>query len=326
MYRWCNHTILSPVLQSEGCLGSSVSSIGTCPVRRVWKQPVGLWSSGRWVWRRVSAGPWPRPSRPTLTRWTSPIQTRQLPSSTHGSRTTLQVPTPTPLTTWILQRASLPTPSTFALLLSLKSFVTSVVSSSTAAIPEFLVRGSLTDETRLVLLNALHFQALWKVPFDPKMTQERMFHCANGSSVPVHMMRLTNRFHYGNFQRTDPMHIFCYIPGNMRVTDKKTYISLILRRVCDSWGYRLRCHWGPIWGRLTEHAPCVTHRIWSSFEQTQRRTKQPENSSVESRAEERQETAGHAQVRKKDSDSSCYQLILAYDSYIRINVLFLDQV
>uniref|UniRef100_A0A671XPC9 Plasminogen activator inhibitor 1 n=2 Tax=Sparus aurata TaxID=8175 RepID=A0A671XPC9_SPAAU len=68
-----------------------------------------------------------------------------------------------------------------------------------AAIPEFLVRGSLTDETRLVLLNALHFQALWKVPFDPKMTQERMFHCANGSSVPVHMMRLTNRFHYGEF-------------------------------------------------------------------------------------------------------------------------------
>lgn len=65
------------------------------------------------------------------------------------------------------------------------------------AIPEFLEPGSLTDETRLVLLNALHFKALWKVPFDPRLTQERMFHCANGSSVPVHMMRLTNRFNYG---------------------------------------------------------------------------------------------------------------------------------
>lgn len=69
--------------------------------------------------------------------------------------------------------------------------------SSEDAIPEFLEPGSLTDETRLVLLNALHFQADWKVPFDPRLTQERMFRCANGSSMPVHMMRLTNRFSYG---------------------------------------------------------------------------------------------------------------------------------
>ncbi|XP_029310781.1 plasminogen activator inhibitor 1 [Cottoperca gobio] len=80
------------------------------------------------------------------------------------------------------------------------SIINSWVSDHTGgAIPEFLASGSLSDETRLVLLNALHFQGLWKVPFDPKMTQERMFHCANGSSVPLHMMRLTNRFHYGEF-------------------------------------------------------------------------------------------------------------------------------
>ncbi|XP_070785824.1 plasminogen activator inhibitor 1 [Enoplosus armatus] len=78
------------------------------------------------------------------------------------------------------------------------------VSDHTAgAIPDFLAPGSLTDETRLVLLNALHFQGLWKVPFDPKLTQERMFHCANGSTVPVHMMRLTNRFNYGEFVTAD---------------------------------------------------------------------------------------------------------------------------
>ncbi|XP_030017955.1 plasminogen activator inhibitor 1 [Sphaeramia orbicularis] len=74
------------------------------------------------------------------------------------------------------------------------------VSDHTAgSIPEFLRSGSLTDETRLVLLNALHFQGRWKVPFDPKFTHERMFHCANGSMVPVHMMRLTSRFNYGEF-------------------------------------------------------------------------------------------------------------------------------
>ncbi|KAM9827827.1 plasminogen activator inhibitor 1 [Neosynchiropus ocellatus] len=78
------------------------------------------------------------------------------------------------------------------------------VSDHTAgSIPEFFAPGSLSDETRLILLNALHFQGLWKVPFDPKMTQERMFHCANGSSLPVHMMRLTNRFNYGEFVTAD---------------------------------------------------------------------------------------------------------------------------
>ncbi|XP_015254743.1 PREDICTED: plasminogen activator inhibitor 1 [Cyprinodon variegatus] len=78
------------------------------------------------------------------------------------------------------------------------------VSDHTAgAIPAFLAPGALDDETRLVFLNALHFQRLWKVPFDPKLTQERMFHCANGSSVPVHMMRLTNNFNYGEFVTAD---------------------------------------------------------------------------------------------------------------------------
>ncbi|XP_026154846.1 plasminogen activator inhibitor 1 [Mastacembelus armatus] len=71
------------------------------------------------------------------------------------------------------------------------------------AIPEFLASGSLTDETRLILLNALHFQGPWKVPFDPKLTQERMFHCANGRTMPVHMMRLTHSFNYGEFVTAD---------------------------------------------------------------------------------------------------------------------------
>ncbi|CAB1351427.1 unnamed protein product, partial [Coregonus sp. 'balchen'] len=64
-------------------------------------------------------------------------------------------------------------------------FINAWVSDHTAGtIPSFLSSGALTDETRMVLLNALHFQGLWKVPFDPKMTEERLFHCANGSSVP----------------------------------------------------------------------------------------------------------------------------------------------
>ncbi|XP_076000409.1 plasminogen activator inhibitor 1 [Genypterus blacodes] len=84
------------------------------------------------------------------------------------------------------------------------SVINAWVSDHTAGtIPELLTSGSLTDKTRLVFLNALHFQALWKVPFDPKLTQERIFHTANGSTVPVHMMRLTSRFNYGEFVTAD---------------------------------------------------------------------------------------------------------------------------
>uniref|UniRef100_A0A3Q2R2F0 Plasminogen activator inhibitor 1 n=1 Tax=Fundulus heteroclitus TaxID=8078 RepID=A0A3Q2R2F0_FUNHE len=84
------------------------------------------------------------------------------------------------------------------------SIINAWVSDHTAAaIPELLDAGALDDETRLVFLNVLHFQRLWKVPFDPKLTQERIFHCANGSTVPVHMMRLTDHFNYGEFVTAD---------------------------------------------------------------------------------------------------------------------------
>lgn len=87
------------LLQNEGCHGSSGSCSGICPVRRGWRQSVGWWWRGRWAWRRVTAGPWPRPSRLTFTRWTSLSQTKQLASSTHGSQTTLQEPS---LSSWHL--------------------------------------------------------------------------------------------------------------------------------------------------------------------------------------------------------------------------------
>ncbi|XP_036404808.1 plasminogen activator inhibitor 1 [Megalops cyprinoides] len=71
------------------------------------------------------------------------------------------------------------------------------------SIPNFLSSDALTEETRLVLLNAIHFRGLWKVPFDPKLTQERLFHCANGSTMSVPMMRITQRFNYGDFVTED---------------------------------------------------------------------------------------------------------------------------
>ncbi|KAI1898862.1 hypothetical protein AGOR_G00076770 [Albula goreensis] len=70
-------------------------------------------------------------------------------------------------------------------------------------IPNFLSSGTISEDTRLVLLNAIHFRGLWKVPFDPRLTHERLFHCANGSSLSVPMMSMTYRFNYGDFVTED---------------------------------------------------------------------------------------------------------------------------
>lgn len=68
-------------------------------------------------------------------------------------------------------------------------------------IPNFLPSGVFTEETRLVLLNALHFHGLWKTPFDPKVTMEMVFYGSNHSAVPVPMMRTIQKFNYGVYNR-----------------------------------------------------------------------------------------------------------------------------
>ncbi|XP_076829321.1 plasminogen activator inhibitor 1 [Brachyhypopomus gauderio] len=70
-------------------------------------------------------------------------------------------------------------------------------------IPNFLTPGVLSEQTRLVLVNGLHFHGLWKMPFDPKLTGEMLFYTANGSAVSVPMMRTTQKFRYGEFITKD---------------------------------------------------------------------------------------------------------------------------
>lgn len=70
-------------------------------------------------------------------------------------------------------------------------------------ISEFLPSGVLSELTRLVLLNALHFHGVWKTPFDPRNTREQLFHTVNGSAVSVPMMTTTQKFNYGEFVSKD---------------------------------------------------------------------------------------------------------------------------
>jgi serpin B len=51
--------------------------------------------------------------------------------------------------------------------------------------------------TRLVLTNAIYFNAAWAEPFEPKLTRDGPFYLIDGSEVTVPMMRQTTSLGYG---------------------------------------------------------------------------------------------------------------------------------
>jgi len=64
-------------------------------------------------------------------------------------------------------------------------------------INDLLPQGSITPLTRLVLTNAIYFNAAWLHPFDEKDTQQNgIFHLAEGTQVAVPMMSQTEYFKY----------------------------------------------------------------------------------------------------------------------------------
>lgn len=63
-------------------------------------------------------------------------------------------------------------------------------------IKDLIPQGALDKLTRLVLTNAIYFNAAWSAPFQPSQTQDGAFHLLNGSQVAVPMMRQTTSFGY----------------------------------------------------------------------------------------------------------------------------------
>ena len=55
-------------------------------------------------------------------------------------------------------------------------------------IEDLIPQGSIDELTRLVLTNAIYFNAAWKSEFPPEATVEEPFHLADGGSVQVPMM------------------------------------------------------------------------------------------------------------------------------------------
>ncbi len=65
-------------------------------------------------------------------------------------------------------------------------------------IPELLVPGTISDQTVLVLTNAIFFKGQWSGPFDPKRTRPQAFHVSAKQAVEVPMMR-----RYGDYRLAD---------------------------------------------------------------------------------------------------------------------------
>ena len=65
-------------------------------------------------------------------------------------------------------------------------------------IEDLLPLGTIDGLTRLVLTNAIYFNASWYWPFDQRLTQERPFHLAGGGRVEVPMMAETSKSFYGH--------------------------------------------------------------------------------------------------------------------------------
>jgi serpin B len=57
-------------------------------------------------------------------------------------------------------------------------------------IPELLPANTITGNTKLVLVNAVHFDAAWDVAFDPEDTEDGSFRREDGSTVTVPLMNV----------------------------------------------------------------------------------------------------------------------------------------
>jgi serpin B len=63
-------------------------------------------------------------------------------------------------------------------------------------IEDLIPEGMIDEWTRLVLTNAIYFNAAWAYPFDEKMTADGPFYLLDGGQVTVPMMKQTESFGY----------------------------------------------------------------------------------------------------------------------------------
>ena len=98
-------------------------------------------------------------------------------------------------------------------------------------IKDLIPEGSIDSLTRLVLTNAIYFNAAWKLPFQPEATTNGPFHLISGTDVTVAMMKQTSSFKYledDNYQAIElpydgqelSMVIFLPAPGQFKAFEE----------------------------------------------------------------------------------------------------------
>ncbi len=73
-------------------------------------------------------------------------------------------------------------------------------------IKDLIPPGGINPLTRLILTNAIYFNAAWQYPFNKDTTSQGMFHLLNGTTVLVPMMKQTQFFPYAedtNYQAVE---------------------------------------------------------------------------------------------------------------------------
>jgi serpin B len=63
-------------------------------------------------------------------------------------------------------------------------------------IPTLLDPGTITNDTRIVLVDAMYFHGSWAHPFDPSLTQNLPFHTLDGNSPAVPAMSTSDEMQY----------------------------------------------------------------------------------------------------------------------------------
>jgi serpin B len=105
-------------------------------------------------------------------------------------------------------------------------------------IKDLIPEGSIDSLTRLVLTNAVYFNAAWKLPFQPEATTNGPFHLISGTDVTVAMMKQTGSFKYvedDNYQAIElpydgqelSMVIFLPAPGQFQAFEEAMNYQLV---------------------------------------------------------------------------------------------------
>ena len=70
-------------------------------------------------------------------------------------------------------------------------------------IEDLIPQGAIDELIRLVLTNAIYFNAAWQFPFEEDSTTDGSFYLLDGREITVSMMRQTESFGYaeGDAQR-----------------------------------------------------------------------------------------------------------------------------